>query len=172
MLPVPRQSPSIFARPRQARRWLLVSLLVISLFLLGIYDEAILAALTKLWQKILAAVGLRQQAEALQQGINGGITKRLLPAVATYAALYLGICLLLLRLLLPAPAHWHLVLRLYAGALAVYVAITLLNKLAGDAPWAYRLSRQILDFVVSPLPVAGLYVLLRAGFGPAPTPRQ
>ena len=56
-------------------------------------------------------------------------------------------------------------LRLYAGALAVYVAIVLAAKLAGDVAWAYRLSRQILGFVMSPLPVAGLYVLLRAGFG-------
>ena len=104
----------------------------------------------------------------MQQGINGGITKRLLPAVATYAALYLGICLLLLRLVL-APAQWRMAVALYAGTLAVYVGIVLLGKLTGDAVWAYRLSRQILDFVVSPLPVAGLYVLFRAGFGPKTT---
>jgi hypothetical protein len=73
----------------------------------------------------------------------------------------------LLRLLLPAPAQWHLVLRLYAGVLVVYVAIVLLGKLSHDAVWAYKLSRQILDFVISPIPVAGLYVLMRAGFGPA-----
>ena len=40
-----------------------------------------------------------------------------------------------------------------------------IQKLAGNAQWAYRLSRQILDFVMSPLPVAGLYVLLRVGVG-------
>ena len=52
-----------------------------------------------------------------------------------------------------------------AGTLAVYVAIVLAIKLAGDVAWAYRLSRQILDFVMSPLPVAGLYVLLWTSFG-------
>ena len=140
--------------------------LVAALLLLGVYDEAVLAFLTRLWQQALALGGLRQSAEALQQGINGGITKRFLPAVATYALLYLGVCLLLLRVLLPA-GHWRLALRIYAGLLVAYAALVFLGKLAGDAVWAYRLGRHLLDFVVSPLPVAALYVLFRAGFGPA-----
>lgn len=147
-------------------RWALVGGLVAALFLIGVYDEATHALLTAFWQRLLAAAGLRSYAEAVQRGVSGGITKRLLPAVATYAALYLGLCLLLLRLLLPTPAQWHLALRLYAGALAAYVGIVLAAKLLGDVAWAYRLSRHLLDFVVSPLPVAGLYVLFRAGFGP------
>lgn len=146
-------------------RWALVGLLLAVLFVIGVYDNAILEFLTVAWRQLLSAVGLRQQVEALQQGISGSIVKRLLPAVATYAALYLSICLLLLRLLLPSRAQWLLALRLYAGTLAVYVAIVLVGKLAGGAQWAYHLSRQLLDFVVSPLPVVGLYVLFRAGFG-------
>ena len=144
-------------------QWVLVGGLIALLLLLGVYDDPILLFFTAMWQKLLMAAGLRQQAEALQQGINGGILKRFLPAVATYAALYLSICLLLLRLLLPTLAQWRLALWLYAGTLAVYVLLVLLGKLAGDATWAYRLSRQILDFVVSPIPVAGLCVLLRSG---------
>lgn len=152
---------------RRRSRWFLIGFLVIALLLIGVYDEAVHAFLRIFWQNLLSAVGLRRQAEAMQQGISGGITKRLLPAVATYAAVYLGLCLLLLRLLLPTPAQWHLVLRLYAGTLLVYVAIVLLATFGGHAPWAYRLSRQILDFVMSPLPVAGLYVLLRTGLAGA-----
>ena len=147
-------------------RWVLVGGLLAALFLIGVYDEATHAFLTMLWQHLLAAIGLRRYVETVQQGVSGGITKRLLPAVATYAALYLSICLLLLRLLLPTIAQWYLALRLYGITLAVYVAIVLAAKLAGDVTWAYQLSRQILDFVVSPLPVAGLYMLFRAGFGP------
>ncbi len=148
-------------------RWLPVGLLLIALLLVGTYSDALLTSITALWQKGLAAAGLGRVAAAMQQGINGGITKRPLPAVATYAVLYLSICLLLLYQLLP-PAQWRLAWQLYAGALLVYVGITLAGKLAGDVPWAYRLSRQILDFIISPLPVAGLYVLFRAGFGPQP----
>ena len=149
-------------------RWALLVLLLLALLLIGVYDDQTLTWLTEMWQRLLAATGLHRLAAAMQQGINGGITKRLLPAVATYAALYLGICLLLLRLVL-APAQWRMAVALYAGTLAAYVGIVLVGKLAGDAVWAYRLSRQILDFVVSPLPVAGLYVLFRAGFGPRAT---
>lgn len=155
-------------RARQPARSALVALLLLALLLIGVYDDQTLTFLTVLWQRLLAASGLHQLAAALQQGINGGITKRLLPAVATYAALYLGICLLLLRLVL-APVQWRVAGAVYAGTLALYVGIVLTGKLAGDAVWAYRLSRQILDFVVSPLPVAGLYVLFRAGFGPRAT---
>ncbi|MDB5236428.1 MAG: hypothetical protein JWR44_3421 [Hymenobacter sp.] len=161
---------SLAQQPSRPARWALIGFLLLALFLVGTYDEYLLTLLTSLWQKLLAAVGLQQQAAAVQQGINGGITKRLLPAVATYAALYLGVCFLLLRVLLPAP-QWRLALRLYGMVLVAYVAIVLVGKLAGDAVWAYRLSRQILDFVVSPLPVAGLYVLFRAGFA-AQEPRS
>ena len=143
----------------------MVGMLLIALLLVGVYSDDVLAAITTLWQKGLAATGLSGLAAAMQQGISGGITKRPLPAVATYAVLYLSICLLLLRFLL-APAQWQLAWQLYAGTLFVYVLITLAGKLAGDVQWLYRLSRQILDFVMSPLPVAGLYVLFRAGFGP------
>jgi hypothetical protein len=150
-----------------SRRWLLVGVLLLALLCIGVYSDTVLAFITTLWQKGLAAVGLSERAAAMQQGISGGITKRPFPAVATYAILYLGICLLLLWLLLHS-AQWQLAWRLYVGALLVYVAITLASKLAGDVPLAYRLSRQLLDFIISPLPVAGLYVLFRAGFGPRP----
>ena len=150
-------------------RLLLMGALVIALLLIGVYDDPTLSFLAAAWQKVLGAAGLDQQAQALQSGINGGITKRFLPAVATYAAAYLGICLSLLRLLLPSRAQWRLVLQLYAGTIVAYIGIVLLAKLAGNATWAYVLSRQILDFLISPLPVAGLYVLLRAGFRPRPS---
>lgn len=156
------------SRPASASRWVLITGLLITLLLLGVYDQPILTFLTAVWLKALTTLGLGKKAAALQQGINGGITKKLLPAVATYAVLYLANCLLLLRLLLPAPAQWRLVLRLYAGFLVVYVGIVLLGKLSHDAVWAYKLSRQLLDFLISPLPVAGLYVLIRVGFAPAP----
>jgi len=161
--------------PRQLSgpgRWLLVGAMVLAMLLLGVYNDQVLDVLTTIWQHGLTALGLANAANAMQHGIDAGITQRMLPAVATYAALYLSLCLLLLHLLL-LPAQWRLTWRLYAGALAAYVLIAVLGKLAGNAQWAYRLSRHLLDFVVSPLPVAGLYVLFRAGFGPvadAPAP--
>ena len=153
--------------PRGPWRWALAAGLLLSLLLLGVFSEQVITWLISAWPHLLRRIGAGHYAESLQHSIDGGIAKRPLPAIATYAALYLSICLLLLRLLL-APAQWRLTWRLYAGALAAYLLIAVLGKLAGNAQWAYRLSRQILDFVVSPLPVAGLYVLFRAGFGPAP----
>ena len=94
------------------------------------------------------------------------VTRRPLIQVMSYAGVYVGLCLLLFRLLLRTRAQWRLTLRLYAGVVAAYLVIAVGGKLAGDAIWAYRLSRHLIDFVVSPLPVAGLLVLFGAGFGP------
>ncbi|MDO7848399.1 hypothetical protein Q5H92_18675 [Hymenobacter sp. M29] len=160
VLPASRPAP---------KPWALVALLLLALLLLGFYEEPIVLFLTSVWQRVLSALGLQRQAAAFQQGINGSVVKRLLPAVATYAAVYLAVSLLLLRVLLPG--QWRLVWRLYAGALAVYVALVMLGKLGGDVEWAYRLSRQLLDFIISPLPIAALFVLLRKGLvAPPQTP--
>ena len=142
-----------------------MGLLLGALLLFDIYSEQIIIWLIAAWQRLLQGLGASRYAEAMQHAIDGGIAKRPLPAIATYAVLYLSTSLLLLYLLL-TPAQWRLAWRLYAGALATYVLITVLGKLAGNAQWAYRLSRQLLDFVMSPIPVGALYVLLRAGIGP------
>ncbi|MDO7853903.1 XrtX-associated membrane protein [Hymenobacter convexus] len=166
-MPRPASIATEQAAPVPARaRWALVALLLLVLLLLGFYEEPVVLFLTSCWQRALSALGLARQAAAFQQGINGSVVKRLLPAVATYAAIYLVVSLLLLRLLLPE--QWRLVWRLYAGALAAYVALVLLGKLGGDVIWAYRLSRQLLDFIISPLPVAGLFVLMRTGLAAPP----
>lgn len=163
-MPAPRQ-------PLGPSSWLLVGGLVLALLLLGVYNDPVLDVLTAGWQRGLAALGLASAASTMQHGIDASIIKRMLPAVATYAALYLSICLLLLHRLF-TPPQWQLAWRLYAGTLAAYVLITVLAKLAGNAQWAYHLSRHLLDFLVSPLPVGGLYVLFRAGFGPAAAPHS
>lgn len=137
-----------------------------ALLLLGFYSEQITLWLISAWQRLLQGLGVGRYAESLQNAINSGIAKRPLPAIATYAVLYLSTSLLLLYLVL-TPAQWRLAWRLYAGALATYVLIAALGKLAGNVQWAFRLSRQLLDFVMSPIPVAALYVLLRTGLGPA-----
>lgn len=148
-------------------RWVLVALLVGLLLLGGVYDEYVFAFLTPLWQKTLSAVGLSRQAAALQQGINQNVTQRSLLAAASYAALYVGICLLILQLVLRNRRQWRLCLWLYAGVAAAYVLLVLVGKLAGDAFWAYKLSRKLIDFLASPIPVAALVVLFKSGFGPA-----
>ncbi|MBU6119376.1 hypothetical protein [Hymenobacter siberiensis] len=110
-------------------RWALLALLLLllALLLIGAYDEQTFSFLTVLWQRLLAASSLHHLAAAMQQDINGGITKRLLPAVVPYAALCIGICLLQLVL---APAQWRMAVKLYTGTLA--------SKLAGDAMPAMR----------------------------------
>ena len=154
-------------RPPVAVRWAVGLGLVLLLLLLGVYDETLFAYFAALWQKALAAAHLSGQADDFQHGIHRRVTRRPLLAVATYAAVYVALCLLLLRVLLRTRTQWRLVLRLYAGVVVAYVLIAGAGKLAGDTIWAYRFSRHLIDFVVSPIPVAGLLVLFRAGYGPS-----
>ena len=154
-------------RPPVAIRWALGIGLVVILLFLGVYDETLFTYFATVWQKALTAAHLSNQADDLQHGIHRRVTRRPLLAVASYALIYVSLCLLLLRLLMRTRAQWRLVLRLYAGVVVAYVLIAGAGKLAGDAIWAYRLSRHLIDFVVSPIPVAGLLVLFKAGYGPS-----
>ena len=150
-----------------AVRWSSVGFLILALLLLGVFNNAVILFFTALWHQGLAVLGLSQVAGALQQDLGNNVSARFLPAAATYTVLYLSLCLLLLRLLL-TPAQWRLTVQLYAGSMVVFIGMMLLTKLAGGAEWTHRLSRDFLDFIVSPLPVAGLYVLFQTGFGPQP----
>ena len=141
-------------------------MLVLALLLLGVFIDELILFFTASWQQGLAAVGLGQVVATLRQDPGNNVSAQFLPAAITYKVLYLSLCLLLLGLLL-TPAQWRLAAKLYAGALVLFIGMVLLTKLVGGAEWAYRLSRDFLGFVASPLPVAGLYILFQTGFGPA-----
>lgn len=134
------------------------------LLAVGVYDEKLLALFSHGWRAMLTALHLDGRLAALQAGAQpAGPHRPSLPGLS-YIGLYLGICLLLLRLLLPQPGQWRPALRLYGGVLLAYLLLQLLSK-AGGLPWAYGLSRHLLSFLVSPVPVLVLVVLLR---GPRP----
>ncbi len=150
-------------QPAPALRWSTVAAIVLVLFFMGVYDDTVFGWLNGAWQKVFAVFGLQVP---WQGGFHYRVTRKPLLSVSTYAAFYLILCLVMLRLLLPTRAQWRLSLRLYAGVLTAYVLLVALGKLAGNAIWAYRLSRHLLDFVISPLSVGALLVLFKAGFGP------
>ncbi|RTQ49596.1 hypothetical protein EJV47_12295 [Hymenobacter gummosus] len=141
-------------------RLLLAALLLLLLFWVGTYDEPVFAWLSAAWQRLLAALGLDGLAARLQQGTSGLVTKRSLPTVITYSLAYTGVCLLIIGLLVPRralrTAFW-----LYGGVFAASAVLVLVGKAAGDVAWLYKLGRQLIDFIVSPLPVAALVPLLR-----------
>ncbi len=130
------------------------------LLAIGVYDEPVLALLSDAWQTLLAALHLDPQAAALQTAAQRQESHRPSLPGLSYVGFYLGVCLLLLRLLLPQAGQWRLALRLYGGVLLGYVLLQLGSRLGGLS-WAYPLSRHLLSFLVSPVPVLALVALLR-----------
>ena len=145
--------------------------LVAVLFWAGVYDESVFALLTSAWRNLLTALGAADLLAAMQQSVSGEVTKRSLPVVATYAMAYTGVCLLLLRLLVPA-GRMRLVLLLYLAVFGCCAVLLVAGKLTGGVPWIYQLSRRLIDFIVSPLPVLVLVILLRWYVPAASSPKQ
>jgi len=144
-------------------RWLLAGALAGLLFVVGMESEAIFAALTRAWQSLLELLGLGSFLSRWQQGTSNLVTTRSLPAMATYSLAYVGLSLLLLHVLLRDGRRTRWAAQVYLGLLGLYVALMLGGRLAGNLPWALKLSRRIIDFVVSPLPVMILLPVLWPG---------
>lgn len=150
-------------RPMTPARWALAVALALLLFTVGMESDAIFAALTSGWQALFSLVGLGDTLARLQQGTSHLVTTRSLPAMGTYSLLYIGGCLLLLHVLLRDSQRTRWAAQLYLGLLALYVLLMVGGRLGGNAEWAFKLSRRIIDFVVSPLPVMLLLPLLWPG---------
>lgn len=142
-------------------------LLVVAIFCIGIYSDTVLATIDAFWQHLLTLLGLGGHASTVQQGISGLVTKRSLVSVVTYSLIYTSTCLLLLTVALGSTRRMRLVFVLYGAVFVICATLVVVGKLAGDAAWAYKLARRLIDFIVSPLPVIILVPLLR-WYVPAP----
>lgn len=162
LLPPHRRRLKLPGQSFSGRQVALAALLLGLLLWLGLDAEWLFAALTRFWQAAFAGLGLGGWLGRLQHGTSPEVAKRSLPALVSYAALYLAASLLLLRVLLADAARWRLALRLYAAALLLVAALLLLGKLGGGVVLLYKAARRLIDFVVSPLPVLLLAVLLRS----------
>jgi hypothetical protein len=134
---------------------------VLVLFVVGVESETIFAALTRAWQASFEALGLGPALARWQQGTSTLVTKRSLPAMATYSLAYVGLCLLLLHVLLRDGRRTRWAAQLYGALLGLYILLMLGGRLVGNPAWAFNISRRIIDFVVSPLPV-----MMRAATAP------
>ena len=156
-------SPFSLTNPTGPKSWLrrlAVAGLVILLLLAGVYDQLLLALFAEAAQTFAGALQGSTTVIARSSPPPEALHRPSLAFVG-YTVLYVGLCLLLLRLLLPQRSHWQLALRVYGGVVLAYAALLVITKLGGNLQWAYRLGRYLLYFIVSPLPVLVLVALLR-----------
>ena len=152
--------PAPAAAPLTPARWALAGLLAAALFWLGAESEVIFGFLTRAWQAVFGVLGLGGVLAHWQQGTSQLTTTRSLPAVASYSLLYVAVSILLLHVLLRDARRTRWALQAYLGLLGLYALLLLAGRAGGNIPWTLKLSRRIIDFLVSPLPVMLLLPLL------------
>ena len=150
-------------RPITPARWVLAGALALVIFLVGLESEVLFAWLTRGWQALFDVVGLGPTLARWQQNTSHLVTTRSLPAMGTYSLLYVGGCLLLLHVLLRDARRTRWAAQVYLGLLGLYVVLMVGGRLGGNGEWAFKLSRRIIDFIVSPLPFMLLLPVLWPG---------
>lgn len=138
-------APSSPARPAWGRR-LLVAVLIIVLLGLGLFEEAVFAALARLWYP----GGVAPRAVA-------GITTHGLPVAISYRLLYALLNVALLHLLLRGRYTKAAIIG-YATGYVASAGLLLLGQRAGW-PVAAITGHRVLDVLSSPLPVMFAYPL-------------
>ena len=167
MLPTPKHLPTPALAPvagagvaRIAAGVLLGGLL----FGATIWNSELYAALDAGWQWVFAAVGLSRYApRLLQQGSGVGQLMHhphSVPAVLSFGVLYIGVCVALQLILLPQASQRRLVGWFYGSACVMALGLLLAGKRGGSTALA-ELDRQLVHFLISPLPVIVLVPLLK-----------
>ncbi len=140
---------------------------ILLLVVISILRDQILVLLNDVWANNILAAGpawLLKLPGATPGAMPAGVSHLALPVGAAYTGFFIAASLLAMYLLLPSHG-WKTVWRCYMGLVAAYVLLLLAGR-AGAGQNAYRVSRMLLDFMVSLLPIAGFLVLL---WRPAPT---
>ncbi len=138
-------APASPAGPRWGRR-LLVAALAALLLGLGFFEEAVFAALGRLWHSGGGA-----------PGAVPGLTTHGLPAAASYRLLYAALNVALLHLLLRG-RYTRAAVVAYAAGYAASAGLLVLGQRAG-LPVAALTAHRVLDVLSSPLPVVFAYPL-------------
>ncbi|AIZ62810.1 hypothetical protein PK28_02340 [Hymenobacter sp. DG25B] len=150
-------SPGVNGRLSRILRKLVLLLLGSGLFVLGQFDEQVFTGLARLWRAGMALMGPAGQ-YLLQAGTHTQLTSHGMPVALTYRVLYLGLSILLLRVLLRGRFQWQIVLA-YAGAFLTGCMLLAVGQ-GLHLQVMSLLAHQLIDFLCSPLAVLLAYPLL------------
>lgn len=133
-------------------------------------NDALYALFGSWGQALLGALGPKQPLPALQQPaaiMQVMNNPHSVLAVVAYSIGFLAVCVALLLLLLPLPAQRRLVFRFY-GVAGLALLLLLGGGRVAHSVALLLLAKQLVHFVVSPLPIIVLVPLLRWYLPPAP----
>jgi hypothetical protein len=141
---------------RPLRQWLLLGFVGVALLLLGLFDEPVRDLLTDLFTTHQPATA----APVAEAPAGPALTTRNLPAMVVFGLSYIGLSILTLHLALANRRQTLIVGLVYGGVLGAVGGLLVLGKLLGSPSLALP-ARELIDNVLSPLPVLLLLAALR-----------
>src|SRR5688572_8608894 len=144
------------------RKPLLFCLLLI-LFFTGVYTEKIYLLLDQFFYFLSTKAGFLSFLNNSQAEVSSLITMRSWPTMITYGLGFTGLCFITLHVYFNDFRKTKITAAFYASIFIFCLSLIVLGKIVPDFTWAYKLSRRIIELVVSPFPVV-LLIAVFAGF--------
>ena len=144
------------------RKPLLFCLFLI-LFFTGVFTEQLYLLLDQFYFFISTKVGFLSFLNTSQAEVSTLITMRSWPTMVTYGLGFTGLCFITLHVYFNDFWKTKITAAFYVSIFVFCLSLIVLGKIAPELDWAYKLSRRIIELVVSPFPVV-LLIAVFAGF--------
>ncbi len=147
---------------RSRGQWVLLGLVGLALLLLGLFDERVRGLLTELFTAAPVATPTGVNPAAATAPVGGAVlTTRNIPAMIVFGLSYVGLSILTLHLALANRRQTWLVCLVYAGVFGLISVLLVLGRVLGQPATFTPPARELIDTILSPLPVLLLLAALR-----------
>ena len=133
------------------------------LFFTGVFTEQIYLLLDQFFYFLSTKAGFLAFLNKSQAEVSSLITMRSWPTMVTYGLGFTGLCFITLHVYFNDFWKTKITAAFYACIFIFCFSLILLGKIAPELDWAYKLSRRIIELIVSPFPVI-LLIAVFTGF--------
>lgn len=141
-------------------RKVLLTFLFSLLFLAGVFTEQIYRAFDAFFNSVFAAFGMADDLKKSQQEVSTQLTERNWLTMISYGVLYTALCFITLHIFLNNMRKTLIAALLYGLLFGLCATFIITGKIFPSLYWPFKLSRRIIEIIVSPLPVILLMAAL------------
>lgn len=143
-------------------RYLTLILLGLLIFLAGFYTESIFSLLTEFYNHAFTVLGWKNAVTDTRKEVSDLVTMRSFPAMVTYGMLYTLLSFLFLFFYFRDKQQTRLAGIFYMAIFFCCALLIFIGKLSPELAGAYKLSRRLIEFIVSPFPIVLLVATSKA----------